>query len=73
MSASGVEKMSFLSIEVVRQSFSNHDAILIDSVGHKPNNDSKDPRLLFNFEACWAKDRDAKHLIKRIWDDNNNS
>ncbi|KAH1046816.1 hypothetical protein J1N35_037600, partial [Gossypium stocksii] len=44
VSASEVEKISFLSTEVVRQSCSDHDAILLDSVGCKPNNDSKDPR-----------------------------
>ncbi|MBA0579565.1 hypothetical protein Gorai_021818 [Gossypium raimondii] len=40
--------------------------------GRKPKDHFKDPRLLFKFEACWAKDRDAKKLIKRVWDDNNN-
>ncbi|PPD91794.1 hypothetical protein GOBAR_DD11260 [Gossypium barbadense] len=73
VSTSGVEKMSFLSTEVVRQSCLDHDAILLNLVGRKPNNDSKDPRLLFNFEACWEKERNTKHLIKRIWGDNNNS
>ncbi|KAK8260280.1 hypothetical protein V6Z12_D13G111600 [Gossypium hirsutum] len=71
-STSWVEKMFFLSIEVVRQSCLDHDAILLDSVGRKPKDHFKDPRFLFKFEACWAKDRDTKKLIKRVWDDNNN-
>ncbi|KAK5794373.1 hypothetical protein PVK06_035596 [Gossypium arboreum] len=28
----------------------------------------KNPTLSFQFEACWAKEDEAKDLIKRVWD-----
>ncbi|KAH1114481.1 hypothetical protein J1N35_007859 [Gossypium stocksii] len=56
----------------VRESCSDHYAIFLNSKGHKPNDDVRDSRLFFKFEACWAKDRDAKQLIKRISDKNHN-
>ncbi|MBA0552038.1 hypothetical protein Golob_022880, partial [Gossypium lobatum] len=57
---------------VVRQSCSNHEAIFLNLRDRKPNDDVRAPRLFFKFEACWAKDRDSKQLIKRIWDENHN-
>ncbi|PPD90624.1 hypothetical protein GOBAR_DD12449 [Gossypium barbadense] len=65
--------MSFLSTEVVRQSCSDHNAILLGSTSHKPINGFKDTRLLFKFEACWAKYRGAKNLVRIVWDDNKNN
>ncbi|KAA3487553.1 reverse transcriptase [Gossypium australe] len=71
--ASGVEKMSFLSTYVVRRSCLDHDAILLDLIGLKLTNDFKDPRLFFKYEACCAKDKDAKNLVRKVYEGNSNS
>ncbi|PPE02849.1 hypothetical protein GOBAR_DD00104 [Gossypium barbadense] len=47
---------------------SDHDAALLDTLGRKPREDIRDPRLSFRFEACWAKENEAKDMIKRVWD-----
>lgn len=47
---------------------SDHNAILLDTLDRKPREDMRDPRLSFQFEACWAKENEAKDMIKRVWD-----
>ncbi|MFQ6634657.1 hypothetical protein Gotur_011088 [Gossypium turneri] len=64
-SATGVENTPFLSTYVVRQACSDHDAVILDTLGHKPRDEMKDPRLLFKFEASWAHEKKAKYFIKR--------
>ncbi|MFQ6650065.1 hypothetical protein Gotur_022611 [Gossypium turneri] len=54
--------------KVFRQTCSDHDAILFDTLGRKPMDDIKDSMLFFQFEAYWAKEDEAKDLIKRVWD-----
>ncbi|PPR87341.1 hypothetical protein GOBAR_AA33348 [Gossypium barbadense] len=55
ISASWVEKVPFTSTEVVRQSCSDHDAIFLDSRGHKPIDDVRNPRLFFKFRLVEPK------------------
>lgn len=50
---------------MVRQACSDHDAVVLDTLGHKPRAELKDPRLLFKFEASWAHGKKAKYFIKR--------
>ncbi|PPD94897.1 hypothetical protein GOBAR_DD08076 [Gossypium barbadense] len=71
ISASALESIPFLSKNVVRQANSDHNAILLDTMGRKLKEEIKDSRLLFKFEACWAKDKEAKKLIMRAWGHNN--
>ncbi|KAG8501154.1 hypothetical protein CXB51_003250 [Gossypium anomalum] len=47
----GSRCVSFLSLTVIRQASSDHDAILLDTLRRKPREDIRDPRLLFRFEA----------------------
>ncbi|MBA0742220.1 hypothetical protein Gogos_015299 [Gossypium gossypioides] len=49
--ATGVENTPFLSTYVLRQACSDHDAVVLDTLGHKPRDEVKDPILLFKFEA----------------------
>ncbi|XP_040942318.1 uncharacterized protein [Gossypium hirsutum] len=39
-------------------------------MGRKSREELKDSRLLFKFNACWAKEKEAKDLIKHAWDNN---
>lgn len=53
----------FLSSNMLQQAHFNHDAILLDALGRKPMDSTKDLRLSFQFETCWAKDKEAKDVI----------
>ncbi|KAK8277849.1 hypothetical protein V6Z12_D09G000300 [Gossypium hirsutum] len=61
----------YLVTKVVRQSKLDHDAILMDMMGSKPCKNFKDPRFLFKYDVCWAKDKEARQIINRIWTENN--
>ncbi|KAK8305753.1 hypothetical protein V6Z11_D03G082300 [Gossypium hirsutum] len=51
-SVSMIEKFPFIATSVVRQTQSNHDAILLDVWGRKPKDYPKDHRLCFRFDDC---------------------
>ncbi|KAG8493180.1 hypothetical protein CXB51_010593 [Gossypium anomalum] len=38
-----------------------------DQEGRKPRERIKDPRLKFRYDVCWAKDNEAKNIIKNDW------
>ncbi|KAK5839968.1 hypothetical protein PVK06_008828 [Gossypium arboreum] len=61
ISANDVANFPFIETKVVRQSKSDHDAILLDTMGRKPN--ECDPRLSFRYDVCWEKETDAKNII----------
>ncbi|PPD99408.1 hypothetical protein GOBAR_DD03571 [Gossypium barbadense] len=52
---------------VVRQTQSDHDAILFDLCGRKPNCRPIDNRLCFRYEDCWVMERDVKSSINNAW------
>lgn len=41
--------------------------IILDTLGTKPKDMSRDPTLSFKFEAYWAKDNEAKEIIMEAW------
>lgn len=41
--------------------------MLLDTIGKKPKDNQRDPRLLFHYNMCWAKDNRAKEIIKESW------
>lgn len=63
MSVSVIENFSFMATSVVGQIKFDHDAIMLDMWGRKPKEKIKDPRLCFNFDKCWAINREAKNII----------
>ncbi|KAG4109651.1 hypothetical protein ERO13_1Z049387v2 [Gossypium hirsutum] len=66
-SVSVVENYPFIATKMVRQTQSDHDAIILDLWGKKPKDYPNDSRLSFKFDVCWAKDEDAKKVIERAW------
>ncbi|TYH19505.1 hypothetical protein ES288_A05G357100v1 [Gossypium darwinii] len=66
-SVSVAEKFPFISTKVVRQTQSDHDAIILDLWGRKPKDYPNDKRLCFKFDVCWAGDVEAKNVIERAW------
>ncbi|KAH1130740.1 hypothetical protein J1N35_002118 [Gossypium stocksii] len=68
-----VEKFPFIASSVIRQSQSDHDAILIDLYGRKPKSHPYDARISFRYEECWAFEKDIKRIINKGWvkDENN--
>ncbi|KAK8260291.1 hypothetical protein V6Z11_D13G112700 [Gossypium hirsutum] len=66
-----IGNMSYLVTKMVRQSKLDHDKILMDTMGSKPCENFKDPKLLFKYDGCWAKDKEAREIINRIWIENN--
>ncbi|KAA3483391.1 Endonuclease/exonuclease/phosphatase [Gossypium australe] len=71
ISTNDVDNFPFLETRVVRQSKPDHDAIILDTMGHKPHGSFRDPRLFFKYDVCWAKEKDAKNIIKNAWSGNN--
>ncbi|KAG8474979.1 hypothetical protein CXB51_031669 [Gossypium anomalum] len=70
ISTNAINNFPFLMTIVVRQTNLDHDAILIDTLGHKPRENFKDPRLFFKYDVCWAKEKEAKDIIKKAWNSN---
>ncbi|KAB1671580.1 hypothetical protein, partial [Gossypium barbadense] len=66
-SVSLVENFPFIATKMVRQSQSDHDAILLDLWGRRPKDHPNDHRLSFKFDVCWADDREAKKIIGSAW------
>ncbi|KAB1671561.1 hypothetical protein, partial [Gossypium barbadense] len=58
-----VENFPFIATKVVRQTQSDHDAIILDLWGRKLKDYPKDKRLCFKFDVCWAGDEEAKNVI----------
>ncbi|KAK8302677.1 hypothetical protein V6Z11_D04G102000 [Gossypium hirsutum] len=59
--------MSFLTTMVVRQSKSDHEPILMNTLGSKQGERYSDPRTWFKYDVCWAKEHEARDIITRIW------
>ncbi|PPR95330.1 hypothetical protein GOBAR_AA25340 [Gossypium barbadense] len=60
----------YIETKVVRQSISDHDAIILDTMRGKPKESCRDQRLNFKY-GCWAKDTEAKDVIQCAWKNNN--
>ncbi|PPS11548.1 hypothetical protein GOBAR_AA09097 [Gossypium barbadense] len=65
--ANAIDNYPFLATIVVRQTNSDHDAILMDTLGRKPRENCEDPRLFFKYDVCWAKEKESKDIIKKAW------
>ncbi|TYH38755.1 hypothetical protein ES332_D12G131800v1 [Gossypium tomentosum] len=62
-----VENFPFIATKVVRQTQSDHDAIILDLWGRKLKDYLKDKRFCFKFDVYWAGDEEAKNVIERAW------
>ncbi|PPS01513.1 hypothetical protein GOBAR_AA19151 [Gossypium barbadense] len=62
-----IEKYPFMTSKVVRQTQSDHDAIIWDMWGSKPKEYPRDQKLCFRFEECWATNSKAKSIISSKW------
>ncbi|KAG8485709.1 hypothetical protein CXB51_019034 [Gossypium anomalum] len=62
-----MEKMSFLTSQIVRQSKSDHEAILMDTNRSKPRDKSVNHRAWFRYDICWAQEQEAKDIITSVW------
>ncbi|KAA3470679.1 reverse transcriptase [Gossypium australe] len=62
-----VNNMPFIKTTVVRQSKSDHDAILMDTVGSKPREQGGDPKHWFRYDTCWSKEKEAEEIVSSIW------
>ncbi|PPR91254.1 hypothetical protein GOBAR_AA29435 [Gossypium barbadense] len=67
MPTNDVARFPFMETKVIHQSTSDHDAIILDTEGRKPRDSHRDPRLCFKYDVCWAKDVEAKKIIKEAW------
>ncbi|XP_012453280.2 uncharacterized protein LOC105775300 [Gossypium raimondii] len=65
-----IENLPFISTNVVRQSKSDHEEILLNTHDNKPIDKGSDYRTCFKYDVCWAKDQEARDLISRVWNDN---
>ncbi|KAB2021692.1 hypothetical protein ES319_D07G157900v1, partial [Gossypium barbadense] len=66
-SVSMVEKFPFIASSVIRQSQSDHDAILFYLYGCKPKCYPRDNRIRFRYEDCWITEKDIKRIINKEW------
>ncbi|KAA3489415.1 reverse transcriptase [Gossypium australe] len=67
VSEEAIEKMPYIDTKVVCQSKSDHDAILLNTIGSKPKERKVDLKQSFRYDACWAKEQEAKDIINRVW------
>ncbi|KAG8497199.1 hypothetical protein CXB51_008579 [Gossypium anomalum] len=67
MSANDVNSFLFLEAGVIRQSSSDHDAIILDIEGGRPRDSLRDSRLCFKHDVRWARNEEAKMIIKEGW------
>ncbi|KAK8346444.1 hypothetical protein V6Z12_A07G216000 [Gossypium hirsutum] len=67
MFANAVNSFSFLETRVIRQSSYDHDAISLDTEGRRPRDGLRDPKLSFKYDVCWARNEEAKMIIKEAW------
>ncbi|KAH1072555.1 hypothetical protein J1N35_024883 [Gossypium stocksii] len=67
MSSNTTSIFLFIDTNIIRQTKSDHDAVLLDTMGKKPKEKQRDPRLFFRYDTCWAKDKRAKVIIKHSW------
>lgn len=54
----------FLASNFFHRANSNHDIIVLNTMGGRPKDNKRDTWLLFCYEAYWAKGCDAKGVIK---------
>ncbi|PPS04087.1 hypothetical protein GOBAR_AA16575 [Gossypium barbadense] len=64
-----MENMPFLLANIVCQSKSNHEAILMDTNRSKPKDKGVDHRVWFRYDTCWGKEDEAKDIINSICSD----
>ncbi|PPD71907.1 hypothetical protein GOBAR_DD31198 [Gossypium barbadense] len=62
-----MEKMPLLASYVVHQSKSDHEAIIMDLYGNRPQRKGFNPKACFRYDRCWAKEREARDIISSIW------
>ncbi|KAL1151419.1 hypothetical protein V6Z11_A09G040500 [Gossypium hirsutum] len=62
-----MEKLPFLTSLIVRQSKFDHEAIILDSEGIKPNTTKEGHRAWFRYDTCWADEKELKDIISGIW------
>ncbi|TYG95572.1 hypothetical protein ES288_A11G278600v1, partial [Gossypium darwinii] len=63
-----IGNMPFLTTKIVRQSKSDHEAIIMDTLGCKPGDNNTDPRTWFRYDACWSKEKEAHDIVTSICD-----
>lgn len=56
-----------MAMKVIQQANSNHNAIILDTMGRKPKEEWRDPRLMFRYDECRGMDTDAKKVTKKAW------
>lgn len=52
VSSSWLHDLPFLASDVIHQASSDHDVVVLDTLGHILREWRRDSRLLFHFEAC---------------------
>ncbi|PPS08707.1 hypothetical protein GOBAR_AA11931 [Gossypium barbadense] len=57
-------------VDIVRQSKSDHEAILMDTLGSKPGDNNTDLRTWFRYDVCWNKEKEERDVITSIWSNN---
>ncbi|KAK5802560.1 hypothetical protein PVK06_030162 [Gossypium arboreum] len=62
-----MEQLPFLTSYIIRQSKSDHEAIMMDTNGSKPKEKRANNRFWFRYDTCWAEEQDLKDIITSIW------
>ncbi|TYH28589.1 hypothetical protein ES288_A02G155300v1 [Gossypium darwinii] len=62
-----MEQLPFLTSFIIRQSKSDHEAIMMDSEGSKPNKARAGQMVWFRYDTCWADEQELKDIISSIW------
>ncbi|KAK8335249.1 hypothetical protein V6Z12_A09G041300, partial [Gossypium hirsutum] len=65
-----IGNLPFLTTKIVRQSKSDHEAILMDTLGSKPGDNNTNLRTWFRYDVCWNKEKEERDVITSIWSNN---
>ncbi|XP_017614083.1 uncharacterized protein LOC108459248 [Gossypium arboreum] len=66
-----IKKLPFITTKVMHQSKLDYEANLLNTIGCKPGEKRCDYRSCFRYDACWAKEKEARDIITHIWADKN--
>lgn len=64
---SWLSSVPFLASYIVCQANSDHNLVVLDTLGRMLKEERKDPKLYFQYENCWAKEEEAKRIIEEAW------
>lgn len=62
-----LHKVPFKAMKIIRWSKSDHDVIVLDTMGRKSKDNMRDSRLMFKYKDCFRLVNEVKSVTKKAW------